>query len=574
MKILRRFGAGMLLVVFAYSWASPVWAVPISILTNSGAETGDFTGWLPEATDEPWTISSDAYAGTKSFLSGNETSVMTQTLDLLEYGYTEAQLDSITGISLSVRVKGNDDGGEDDSYDVGLQMLGSGLGAMAITSLPEPRVATAEWTGRTLGLGSYGPGMRHIRVIASTTDGAGAPGNHGAMFDEFVLTIADDSAPMLSSVSPADNATNVSGSTSLTLNFSEAVTVGTGDIVIHRTSDDVAVATIDVTTEAVTGSGTDQISVALPQSLLPGVEYYVTVDEGAFVDPWNNAYVGISSSTAWSFRTFQNRGSSRVVMPQVRDTSIAQVQAVYRSSTSDVMLSWQEGDDVPAARVLASVDGVLWEPISDYLVHRGAYMWRPSSMYIGKTVTFMVEATDLATRLGGGTSSPIMIGETEAVMADPAEDGLRAGAFIRTANKSTVYYVDETLHRRPILDAQTFFTWQSSFESVVTVSDEAMAAIPLGRTLLPKPDTVLVKIQSVPHVYVLTARDGDTLLRRLPDEATAVRLFGKQWNDYVIDVSPANFGDFIMGDPISGSDVARVNFLRRRVELHEALLGR
>jgi hypothetical protein len=222
-----------------------------NLLANGGAEAGDFTGWTQDVTGEPWTVSgADAQEGANSFLSGNRTSTLFQMVDLLALGYTEAQLDSITGILLSGWVKEYDDAGEDDAYDFGLQMLGAGFGAMAITSLSDPHVAPSDWTERLLGLGSYGAGMRHILVILQTSDGARTAGNHGAMFDNFVLTMSDDSDPTLSSVSPADGTRGVARGVELSLEFSENVFVGSGDLVVWRESDGTAAATIDVASTA------------------------------------------------------------------------------------------------------------------------------------------------------------------------------------------------------------------------------------------------------------------------------------------------------------------------------------
>ena len=55
------------------------------------------------------------------------------------------------------------------------------------------------------------------------------------------------SNPTISSFSPADDATAVATTSNIVLNFSEAVDVETGNIVIYKASDDSVVETIDVT---------------------------------------------------------------------------------------------------------------------------------------------------------------------------------------------------------------------------------------------------------------------------------------------------------------------------------------
>lgn len=382
MKI-RRIVAVTMFALVSSGWASPAWAVPISLLTNSGAETGDFTGWTQDVTDESWTISSsDAHGGSKSFLSGNGTSTLTQTVDLLGLGYTEAQLDSIASVSVSAWVKEHDDGGEDDTYDIGLQMLGSGLGAMAITSLPDPHIAPTEWTQREAGLGNYGAGMRYLRVILITTDGAGTSGNHGAMFDDIMLTITGEStAPTLTSMSPIDGAVSVAIRPELTLNFSEDVTVESGNITIHRISNDEAIATIDVTSDAVQGSGSETITVALPGNLPKSTNYYITIDSGAFKDIWENAYAGISSSTAWNFRTVS---SSTTTAPQrTFDHTITNAHAEV-NETGEVRITWQAGADAPFVRIFVSADEEGQKMISDFMAPTGEWMWQIPTEYRGK----------------------------------------------------------------------------------------------------------------------------------------------------------------------------------------------
>ncbi len=100
--------------------------------------------------------------------------------------------------------------------------------------------------------------------------------------------------PTLTSSSPADNATGVSVDANIVLNFSESVNVNSGEITIHRSSDDVKVATIDVTSGNVTGTGTSQITINPTDHLEYGLEHYVLVPASAFVD--NNSNPGYSAA--------------------------------------------------------------------------------------------------------------------------------------------------------------------------------------------------------------------------------------------------------------------------------------
>jgi methionine-rich copper-binding protein CopC/uncharacterized protein YhjY with autotransporter beta-barrel domain len=115
------------------------------------------------------------------------------------------------------------------------------------------------------------------------------------------FTTGDNILPTLSSSSPADNATDVARDANIILNFSESVTVQTGNITVKKTSDDSTIETIDVTSGQVTGTGTSQITVNPSSDLFGGFEYYVLIDATAFDDSAGNSYAGISSTTVLSF---------------------------------------------------------------------------------------------------------------------------------------------------------------------------------------------------------------------------------------------------------------------------------
>ena len=115
-----------------------------------------------------------------------------------------------------------------------------------------------------------------------------------------------DATPTLSSSTPADDATDVTVSDNIVLNFSENVDAESGNITIKKTSDNSTVETIDVTGGQVTGSGSTQITVNPSSDLTGSTEYYVLIDATAFDDATGNSYAGISSTTALSFTTEDN----------------------------------------------------------------------------------------------------------------------------------------------------------------------------------------------------------------------------------------------------------------------------
>ncbi len=118
------------------------------------------------------------------------------------------------------------------------------------------------------------------------------------------FTVPDVTAPTLSSVTPTDNSVKVITTVNLVMDFSEAIDIQTGNITIKRTSNNAIIETIAVNSAKVTGNGTTQITINPSNGLTAGVEMYVLVDSGAFKDTSGNSYTGISSTTAWSFTTW------------------------------------------------------------------------------------------------------------------------------------------------------------------------------------------------------------------------------------------------------------------------------
>ncbi|MDB9957247.1 Ig-like domain-containing protein [Candidatus Pelagibacter sp.] len=125
---------------------------------------------------------------------------------------------------------------------------------------------------------------------------AGIPSSKTAL--SFTTTNA---VPTLTSSVPADDAPNVERDANIILNFSENVDAETGDIEIYKTSGDVLVETIGVTSSQVTGSGTSQITINPSSNFDNLTEYYVLIDATAFDNSSSGSYAGISSTTALSF---------------------------------------------------------------------------------------------------------------------------------------------------------------------------------------------------------------------------------------------------------------------------------
>ena len=152
------------------------------------------------------------------------------------------------------------------------------------------------------------------------------------------FTSGDGTAPLLSSSTPADNATSVGPNADIVLTFNETVAKGTGNIVIKAASDNSTVETIDVTSGLVTLSGA-QVTINPSTTLDFGTAYYVQIDAGAITDTSANGYAGINDTTTLSFTT----GGPTV-------TGVTGVNGAYKAGdTVDITVTFESAVDVTTA---------------------------------------------------------------------------------------------------------------------------------------------------------------------------------------------------------------------------------
>jgi len=115
------------------------------------------------------------------------------------------------------------------------------------------------------------------------------------------FTTVDTVAPVVSSLSPVNEATGVAVNSNLVMTFSEAVVANTGNITIKKDSDDSTVEEIAV--GSVAGSGSSTITANPSLDLAVNTKYYVLVGASAFKDAAGNLFAGISAKTTWNFTT-------------------------------------------------------------------------------------------------------------------------------------------------------------------------------------------------------------------------------------------------------------------------------
>lgn len=190
--------------------------------------------------------------------------------------------------------------------------------------------------------------------LLRTAQGAASPASPaGSPFSFTAAGVADTAPPLLSSSLPADNATEVAGS-SIVLNFNEQVLAGAGDIVISNGAGDTRTISVGDATQ-VTVSG-NSVTITPSANLLQGASYNVQFASGVIKDLAGNAFAGLTSATDLSF----DMAASPPVAPSLLITEVNSNAAggdffeLYNYGATDIDLSGWKWDDDSASFSLAA----------------------------------------------------------------------------------------------------------------------------------------------------------------------------------------------------------------------------
>ncbi|NRF70350.1 Ig-like domain-containing protein [Aquincola sp. S2] len=184
------------------------------------------------------------------------------------------------------------------SYVFKLESDGSAGGFDPLLTLLDP-------SGVTLAIDYDGGGSKdgtaRLSYTAPTTGTyyLGAA-DEGSAIGGYRLTAG--ATPLLTSVSPADDATDVPVSSNLQLTFSQPVMAGQGWIRLHNGDGSVARSIWSGDTAQVQVNG-NTVTIDPSSDLTPGQAYYLTIDAGAFVGTSGLPFAGLSDPTAHNFHT-------------------------------------------------------------------------------------------------------------------------------------------------------------------------------------------------------------------------------------------------------------------------------
>lgn len=389
----------------------------------------------------------------------------------------------------------------------------------------------------------------------------------------------DKALPLLSSSTPANDTSGVSATGDIVLNFSEPIDVATDDFSLSNFGG----------TLGVTWSGGNAVATVDPSGTLGGGSHIFTIT--AADDVTGNAFGGAVAAAAEPFEfrvtASSSGGSSSTTTPTYSITLDAPDGDETMAAGTNFEITWTDGSTgtVSFIDLWYSTDGgTTYTQIADNTNNDGTYEWTVPEID-SETVTVKVEATDLADVLASDVSEAFAVSttitETDEGETTTEEDSgeeapgsgiygnspvtgeieeisdIEAGSYFRANSYDTVYYLTEDGYRRPFMDAQTFFTYEDDFSGVLTVTDATLPYYDLGSPMLPNPGVVLVKIVSDVDVYAIEAdpdNDNSALLRLIPDEETAIAIYGSDWADYVIDVDVTLFARFNFSEEEVDSD--------------------
>src|SRR3989344_3078449 len=125
------------------------------------------------------------------------------------------------------------------------------------------------------------------------------------------------------------------------------------------------------------------------------------------------------------------------------------------------------------------------------------------------------------------------------------------GTVIKSATSDTLYYVAADGKRYVFPNEKIYKSWFSGFDDVQTLTDEMLAAIPLGGSIHYRPGIIMIKVDTDPKVYAVS---NNGILRWIKSEGRAKKLFGENWNKLIDDLPAGFFANYKIGDPIEDDD--------------------
>ncbi len=133
----------------------------------------------------------------------------------------------------------------------------------------------------------------------------------GIMDNTWAFSTMESIAPVVTALSPADDASAVDPKTSFTMTFDRNIAAGTGKIAVRHSVDGTLFEEVDVTATTITGM---TLTFSLSKDLADYTGYYVIVPQGAVTntEATKDPFAGILNVYTWNFSTV-----SDVTLPEL-----------------------------------------------------------------------------------------------------------------------------------------------------------------------------------------------------------------------------------------------------------------
>jgi len=154
-----------------------------------------------------------------------------------------------------------------------------------------------------------------------------------------------------------------------------------------------------------------------------------------------------------------------------------------------------------------------------------------------------------------------------------AGSDLQSGSLVKAESSPAVYQVGDNYNLWLFPSESIFYSWYDSFDGLVTVSDQVLAEYAVEGNKEYNSDKILVKSVDAPEVYSFNDQGQ---LRYVPSLATAVALYGGDWEQMISVVSENQFNSYEIGPEHVDIGVMRYSNESEytRVQLHNTIYGR
>ncbi len=122
-----------------------------------------------------------------------------------------------------------------------------------------------------------------------------------------------------------------------------------------------------------------------------------------------------------------------------------------------------------------------------------------------------------------------------------AQTSPATGMLVKTADSTAVYYIGDDGKRHAFPNSRVYFSWYDDFSTVQEISSFELSLIPLGKNVLYRSGSRLIKTPSVNEVYAVGPL-GE--LRNIATEEVAIALYGEDWSKLVDDIDISFFFDY------------------------------